>query len=701
MTDTLYPPAPAIADASFLQPSTAFKSRTYRMILGIVLFVLLYLLLIAFGIGLLITAAAAALFVLMSLRAFLGLVIALGLLCLGVMFFFFTIKFMFATTREEDPMEMEITEKDQPVLFDFIRKLSKEVGTDFPRKIFLTADVNASVSYNSSFWSMFLPVRKNLRIGLGLVNALNLSEFKATLAHEFGHFSQRSMKTGSYIYTANKIIFNLAYQYDRFDILLESWRGSGGLFGAFAFVTSFFVEGVRKILRSSYGVLNVTYLALSREMEYHADLVACSAAGNEAMINTLRKIEFADVAYQNSIGNLNTLGAKKQRKASDVYSLHVKIMNDIASFFKLETRNGLPVITAADLDRTFAKSRLVVKDQWASHPSREEREDSINRFNVQSPVVTESAWSLFTNVDALKSGMTSKLYGTGEFKDLPNATVSEIDEHLAEQKKRSTISPTFRGVFDNRWLTKFKIHDIDRISTMKTFEALINETNANNIKKHFRDQSDLEQLVAINEKQIKISFFEFDDVRYKAKDAEAVLTKLQEEVNRSRLDLEELDHNILRYYYQVAKEEGTAGEYLALLQSLETKTVDQEIVESFTARIQKFLYELQTKTQWSQVDMDDLCRSVNNLEKEVKRFMQQLPPETIESHFPEPQNVRKYVQTEQLWNHSFVNFSNEGFQQLHIYVVCCHAAISEQVWDATLAIYNKQLSLTPAHYRKD
>jgi len=32
--------------------------------------------------------------------------------------------------------------------------------------------------YNSSFWSMFLPVRKNLEIGLGLVNSINISEFK-------------------------------------------------------------------------------------------------------------------------------------------------------------------------------------------------------------------------------------------------------------------------------------------------------------------------------------------------------------------------------------------------------------------------------------------------------------------------------------------------------------------------------------------
>jgi Zn-dependent protease with chaperone function len=39
--------------------------------------------------------------------------------------------------------------------------------------------------------------RKNLQIGIGLVNSVTVSEFKAVLAHEFGHFSQRSMKVAA------------------------------------------------------------------------------------------------------------------------------------------------------------------------------------------------------------------------------------------------------------------------------------------------------------------------------------------------------------------------------------------------------------------------------------------------------------------------------------------------------------------------
>src|SRR5690606_17844105 len=114
-------------------------------------------------------------------------------------------------------------EQEQPVLFEFIRTLSKETRTPFPKRIYLSSDVNAAVFYDSNFWSMLLPVRKNLQIGLALVNSVNLSELKAILAHEFGHFSQRSMKLGSYVYNVNQVIYNLLYDNDGYSSALQKW----------------------------------------------------------------------------------------------------------------------------------------------------------------------------------------------------------------------------------------------------------------------------------------------------------------------------------------------------------------------------------------------------------------------------------------------------------------------------------------------
>jgi Zn-dependent protease with chaperone function len=140
------------------------------------------------------------------------------------------------------------------------KKLSVDVKTKFPKKIFIVPDVNASVFYNSSFWSMFFPIRKNLEIGLGLVNSLNISEFKSVIAHELGHFSQKSTRLGSYVYTANKVIYNLVYDYDSWDEILLKWSQIEGLFGSFASITSWLVEAIRKILSKAYDIINLMYL---------------------------------------------------------------------------------------------------------------------------------------------------------------------------------------------------------------------------------------------------------------------------------------------------------------------------------------------------------------------------------------------------------------------------------------------------------
>ena len=65
-----------------------------------------------------------------------------------------------------------------------------KTAAPLPHRVFVSHEVNACVFFNQSFWSLIIPAKKNLLIGLGLVNRLNLTEFKAVLAHEFGHFSQ-------------------------------------------------------------------------------------------------------------------------------------------------------------------------------------------------------------------------------------------------------------------------------------------------------------------------------------------------------------------------------------------------------------------------------------------------------------------------------------------------------------------------------
>ncbi|MGK4302038.1 M48 family metallopeptidase, partial [Klebsiella pneumoniae] len=74
--------------------------------------------------------------------------------------------------RRRDPLYLEITEAEQPRLFAFVRQLCAETQAPEPARIVVSPEVNAGVFYAASFWSLFWPVRKNLHIGLGLVNCL-------------------------------------------------------------------------------------------------------------------------------------------------------------------------------------------------------------------------------------------------------------------------------------------------------------------------------------------------------------------------------------------------------------------------------------------------------------------------------------------------------------------------------------------------
>ncbi len=122
-----------------------------------------------------------------------------------LLFFFFLVGGLFVVKEQNDPTLLEVREEDEPALFAFVRRIADDTGAPRPHRVFLSARVNAAVFYDLSFRNLLFPSKKNLEIGLGLVNALSLDEIKAVIAHELGHFAQRTMAIGRWVYTAQQI----------------------------------------------------------------------------------------------------------------------------------------------------------------------------------------------------------------------------------------------------------------------------------------------------------------------------------------------------------------------------------------------------------------------------------------------------------------------------------------------------------------
>src|SRR5436190_15801870 len=115
---------------------------------------------------------------------------------------------------------LEIKRAEQPRLFEDLDRLADRAGAPRPHRVFVSARVNAAVFYDLSVLNLLFPSRKNLEIGLGLVNALSLGELHAVLSHELGHFAQRSMVVGRWAYVAQQIAGHLVARRDMLDDFL-------------------------------------------------------------------------------------------------------------------------------------------------------------------------------------------------------------------------------------------------------------------------------------------------------------------------------------------------------------------------------------------------------------------------------------------------------------------------------------------------
>src|SRR5262249_40974785 len=301
--------------------------------------------------------------------------------------------------------------KDQPVLFAFIRQLCKDTGAPFPHRVFVVPDVNAAVSFHESLLNLIFPSRKNLIIGLGLVNRLNLSEFKAVLAHEFGHFSQNSMKLGSYVYTANRVVADVVYGRDALDNLLSVLQRTDIRIAVFAWGFGAILWGMRKGLELLFRGINFAHVSLSRQMEYNADLVAASVTGSDALVFALARLDFAGESLGQAWNDL-TAAADHNRFTRDLFYHQTKA----AEFLKAK-RNDPKLGEVPELPDDPTQGVQVSKPEdvgvpkmWATHPSNHDREESVKRRYFRGPIDTRTAWELFENAAAVREAVPRKVY---------------------------------------------------------------------------------------------------------------------------------------------------------------------------------------------------------------------------------------------------------------------------------------------------
>lgn len=561
----LYPPNPSHVPESVTKPSPQFRREVGKVMGNLVLFFLVYFLLILAALGLAVICVYGGLLLMATLTHMLIILVGAGIMAMGALVFFFLIKFLFAVSRVDRSGITEITEEEQPRLFAFVRQLARDVGTPFPKKIYLSPDVNAAVFYDSSFWSMFLPIKKNLQIGMGLVNAINVSELKAVIAHEFGHFSQRSMKLGSFVYNVNKVIHNMLYENTGYVNTLNAFARVSGVFTFFAHITIGIVKGIQSILRGMYGLVNKGYMGLSREMEFHADAVAASVSGSESLVSALRRVELADTCYQEVIRHCNELIPQKKKIAS-LFDDQQIVIRHLAQENKLDLHNGQVIITDQFFNNQL-KSRVNYKDQWASHPLRSERESHLRKLGIVAEQMDQPASLLFDQWENYQSLLTNKVYEGVQFDGEPELVSADgFKERYLSEMAQYALPPVYQGYYDNRLISPISVGELRPRDTGKEFQDLFSPERVSIQKKIQVLTTDINVLQSITRKEIDVKTFDFDGEKYPSSRAAEVLARLEQEKSALENNLQDADKEVVGYFLQLAarKEPGQEEKYQQL-----------------------------------------------------------------------------------------------------------------------------------------
>ena len=453
---------------------------------------------------------------------------------------------------------IEITKKDEPKLFKFIEEIVSEVKTDFPKKVYLSADVNACVFYDSSFWSMFFPIRKNLQIGIGLVNTISEQEFKAILAHEFGHFSQRSMKVGSYVHNVNNVIFNMLFDNESYGNMIQSWADISGYFSIFVAFAVKIIQAIQWVLRKMYAIVNISYMALSREMEFHADEIAANVAGYLPLKESLLRMNLADHSY-NAVLNFYNNKITDNIKSSNIYQEQTFVMNFLAVESNLTIKNNLPVVSQLDLKK-YNKSKLNIKDQWASHPSNEERITALEKTSIQKEEnKQEPAILLFSNSAQIQEKITEKVFSNVVYGAKPEALAyDKFKENFVQKFNKSRFPKAYNGYYDDKNPVDFDMKTSTDLNEIEDFDTLFSKEKVDMIYDYAALDDDKNVLTAIASKIYQIKTFDYDGQKFNQKDAKELAQKLEKELINLKENITKNDLNIYKFFHNKALQNGEA-----------------------------------------------------------------------------------------------------------------------------------------------
>lgn len=538
----------------------------------------------------------------------------------------YLIKPMFSIKKDRKDNRIEVFEHECPDLYAMLREVASATNCEMPKHVYLSPDVNACVFYDTSFWSIFFPVKKNLEIGLGLFDGTNVEEVKTVIAHEFGHFSQKSMKISSTVYITNTVLHNLIYTEDSWDRIVDKWcMDNDRAFRIPGIITRSLTNVIKRLTFFMYKFVQKGYLELSRCMEYDADNISFQCVGSNTAISAMCKIDaltYKDCLYRDLIAELI-----REDKILTDYFKGKEIVYGMVKYRDMPVLRHDEQLTKPI--RLFdVKSRIKVDNVWASHPSLEERIENAKVQNVTTDKSVDSkpSWSLIPETVAeLVSFNFLSLVRNNLNAQITYVNDEQFDEWVTQYINDNFIDERLRPFF-GKSLIQF---DIDKVVEVPHTSPFTDENALKiaTLRTYIKDWNVLNQ---VKNGEIEANEVLIDGVLYKKDDIP--MEKFRREIESLHKDVVNIFSEIYAYVGSRCDEGAKKFWHLGFKATFYSWHIRKNMLASLMNHREVLYSKLTTATHRNEDEYHQLCIDVKEYENHLKEIISNLDLDWIENN---------------------------------------------------------------------
>jgi len=324
-------------------------------------------------------------------------------------------------------------------------------------------------------------------------------------------------------------------------------------------------------LQGLFRLINFANAALSRQMEYNADLVAVSVAGSDALVHGLARLDLAGDALSQAWSDLG-VAADHQLYSRDLFYHQTRAAEYLRALGK-DPGPGEPPALPADprqVVQVFRPEDTSVPRMWATHPCNHDREVNAKRRYVRSPIDERSPWLLFRDAPAVREEMTRRLYQM--YRRLPDVTLQDpevVQALIDEEHAATTYHPRYRGLYDQRYLTPGDLPDLVRSAPAafagagalaEAHAALYGDELKTRMEASQARHEEYGLLARVAQGAVELTHkdFAFRGARYPAADAGRLLQQVKKELDEDFAWMGAQDGQVFLVHHEMARQLGDA-----------------------------------------------------------------------------------------------------------------------------------------------